>query len=214
MLSPQQMGLKGLTAGRTLTGMIANFIGIFQAQGLHTFPVPCTGVLTGCEKNNTEIGGFEDILYTVSRYHVPMGKALVIQVPAAQARYRDIQLGNAWTESQDYINKHTSLNSAQDYLDEDGVYRYVLAHEDPGLANWLDISDHPYGSVMMRWIFADLDKPPQAPRVTLVDAADLAKHLPASHRQVTLGERATTIKQRRLEANRRLNPAGVGKGPM
>jgi hypothetical protein len=211
VLSPQEFARKGHIAGRTLIGMIASFIKIFQAQGLHQFPVPCTGVLTGCDKNNTEIGGFEDILYTVSRYHVPTGKALIIEVPTAPAKYRDVQLGNVWTESQDYINKHTSLNSAQDYLDEDKVYRYVLAHEDPGLANWLDISDHPYGSVMMRWIFADLEQPPQAPTAKLVDVNEIQQHIPQSHRRVSAAERAAVISERRLGANLRLNPAGVGR---
>ncbi len=209
-LTPQQFGAKGYAIGKTLEAYISNFIRIFQAQAMHQFPVPCTGVLSGCDKDNTEIGGFEDILYTVSRYHVPQGKALLVEVPAAQAKYRDIQLGNVWTESQDYINKHTSLNSSQDYRDEDNVYRYVLSHEDPGLANWLDISDHPYGSIMMRWIFADLKNPPHAPTAKLVNVAMLPVHIPASHKRVSPEERASLMQRRRIAVNLRLNPAGIG----
>lgn len=208
-LTPDTFSQNGLSIARQLEGAVSNFIGIFQAQKLHEFPTPCTGVLTNCEQNNEKIGGFRDILYTVARYHVPEGKALIISVPAAQARYRNIQLGNVWTESQDYINRQTSLNSTQDHLDEDNVYRYVLAHEDPEYANWLDISDHAYGSIMMRWIFSDPDNPPQAPVATLINVEDLADHMPDSHRRVDTEERRQALRERRQGANKRFNPAGL-----
>lgn len=208
-LTPQTFARNGHSIGRQLEGAVENFIAIFQAQGLHEFPVPCTGVLTNCEKDNEEIGGFEDILYTVARYHVPEGKALIISVPAAHAEYRNIQLGNVWTESQDYINRQTSLNSTRDHLDEDQVYRYVLAHRDPGYANWLDIRDHAYGSVMMRWIFPDPADPPQAPVARLIDFTELAEHMPQSHRRVSAEERQQALRERHRGANQRINPAGL-----
>ena len=66
-------------------------------------------------------------------------------------RFRNIQLGNRWLESLDYASRQTSLNGAQSYLDRDGIYRFVLAHADPGVPNWLDVAGHPRGTIFMRW---------------------------------------------------------------
>ncbi|MCB1676922.1 MAG: DUF1214 domain-containing protein [Halioglobus sp.] len=209
VLTPQIMSRVGNVTGETIPGVMSAFIKIFRALALHDFPTPCTGVLTGCSTNNTEIGGFEDILYTAARYHIPEGKALIIEVPAADAAYRDIQLGNVWTESQDYINRHTSLNSHQDHLDDDGICRYVLSHEDPGYRNWLDVSEHVYGSIMMRWVFADLNHPPKAPQATLVDVEDIGEHMPDSHPRMTKEQRGELMRERRLAVLKRINPAGL-----
>ena len=176
---------------------------------LHEFPVPCAAILTGC-KEDEKMGGSRDILYTVSRYHVPEGKALIVEVPHAAAKFRNIQLGNIWTESLDYANKQTSLNSHQDYLDKDGTYRYILSHQDQGYNNWLDIKHHPYGSMMMRWILADPNDPAVAPKATLVDVEDLKNLVPATHKRVSLEERQAVIKERKQQFNYRINPAGIG----
>ena len=47
-------------------------------------------------------------------------------------------LGNPWWETIDYGRHQSSLNGHQATVDDDGVVRAVIAHDDPGVANWLD----------------------------------------------------------------------------
>ena len=92
--------------------------------------VPCRSWVSGCG------GGFGNFS-SGGRYQLNEDEALIIGVPWVPA--------NPWGESHDYTTKQTSLNGFQAHLDNDQVHRYVLAHEDPGVPNWLDISDHPVG---------------------------------------------------------------------
>jgi hypothetical protein len=133
---------------------------------------------------------------------------LLIEAPHTQSVYQNIQLANIWGESQDYANKQTSLNGFQAKRDSDGIYRYVLAHKDPGVANWLDISDHPEGSVYMRWVLTD-EVTPNKPKVTVLDADELLEHLPQDTPRVNAGEREQILKNRLAGYNRRTNPANL-----
>ncbi len=47
-------------------------------------------------------------------------------------------LGNPWWETVDYARHQSSLNGHQAVVDDDGTLRVVIAHKDPGVANWLD----------------------------------------------------------------------------
>ena len=46
----------------------------------------------------------------------------------------------------------SSLNGHQAVADSDGVVRAVIAHEDPGVANWLDTAGHGAGPVILRCV--------------------------------------------------------------
>jgi hypothetical protein len=40
-------------------------------------------------------------------------------------------------------------------LNDDGSFRLVVAHEDPGVANWMDTAGHEHGTMCVRWVRAD-----------------------------------------------------------
>ena len=46
----------------------------------------------------------------------------------------------------------SSLNGHQAVVDDDGILRVVLAHQDPGIANWLDTAGHSAGPVILRCV--------------------------------------------------------------
>lgn len=146
-----------------------------------------------------------------AQYELAPDQALLIESADIPVRFRNIQLGNRWLESLDYASRQTSLNGTQSYLDRDGVYRFVLAHVDPGVPNWLDVAGHPRGTIFMRW-----NKPPglDAPKPTarVVELAQLRSYLPAGHPIVTPAERAATLERRRQAYDRRTNPAGLELG--
>lgn len=146
-----------------------------------------------------------------AQYDLAEDEALLVESADVPVRFRNVQLGNRWLESLDYASRQTSLNGTQSYRDRDGVYRFVLAHSDPGVPNWLDVGGHPTGTIFMRW-----NRPPglDAPRpsATVVKLAELRAHLPADHPRVTPEQRAATLLARRRAYDRRSNPAGLELG--
>lgn len=154
--------------------------------------------------------GFPDNHTSAAHYDLVPTEALIIEVDATATRFHDIQLGNIWKESLDYGSRQVSLNGSQAYLDADNKWRYVLAHTDPGVPNWLDIAGHEKGTIFMRFLIPDLADLPTAPTVSLVPLASVAGMMPAGHPTVTPAERAQTLLSRERAVNRRINPAGLG----
>ncbi len=85
------------------------------------------------------------------RFEVEPDEAVLIEVQKADVVYSNIQLSNMWGESLDYGSHLVSFNDAQAYLDADNVFRYVIAHKDPGVPNWLDTVGHSMGGVFVRF---------------------------------------------------------------
>jgi len=133
-------------------------------------------------------------------YRVAAGEALVIEVPVPRAKYWSIDLCNFWLESLDFAHHQSSLNGHQAVVDADGVFRAVVAHADPGVANWLDPVGHGEGSMIYRWNLA-ADTP--IPTIRSVPLAELASVLPAGTARVTPAERARVIAGRREGVRRR-----------
>ncbi len=46
----------------------------------------------------------------------------------------------------DWVNRQSSLNDVQAHLDDDGWFHGVVSKQDPGVWNWLDKADVPWGS--------------------------------------------------------------------
>ena len=80
-------------------------------------------------------------------------------------------------------------------IDGDKKIRYVIALNDPGVANWLDPSGRKEGAIVGRTYHAKSML--ATPVLKLVKAADLRKHLPADTKYLTLAEREATLAYRR-----------------
>ena len=132
-------------------------------------------------------------------------EALIIEdrFPGEKPVYTGFSLSNYWGESFDYENFVTSLNDFQARPDGDGVVRYILAHRDPGLANWLDTAGHAEGYMSRRWTYREV--PDQVPMVQVrkVKLDDLGSHLPADTRRMDAEQRHRQIAARRFHVRRR-----------
>jgi hypothetical protein len=93
-----------------------------------------------------------------------------------------------------------SCNGHQAHVDDDGKVRIVVAHTDPGTANWLDTEDRPLGMAVYRYVGART-KPVPAARV--VPVADLRAALPESHPVVDAAARRLQLAARSRAAQRR-----------
>ena len=98
------------------------------------------------------------------------------------------------------MNRQSSLNDSQAHIDSDGKARFVISRLDPGVPNWLDKADYPWGMIQMRWNRAS-DYPD--PTIKKVPFADVRQHLPADTPVVTPAERIEQLRVRREGAQLR-----------
>ncbi len=148
----------------------------------------------------SEMGGAQENINAWGHYDLGPDEALIVEATPSPAVYWSLHIGNFWWESLDYAARHTSLNDSQAVLDDDGVFRAVVAHEDPGVPNWLDTMGHTKGPLLFRWVVAE-----HGPATTtkVVPFSEIRDHLPTSTGTVTGDQRAETIKARRRAVQRR-----------
>ena len=110
-------------------------------------------------------GGMSTNLYAGGVAELGPDEALIIENRVKlPPQYIGFQIGNLWGESIEYGNSVGSRNGHQSRVDDDGVIRLVVAHEDPGVPNWLDTCGHSEGAMCWRWIRA-VEHPQPATRV-------------------------------------------------
>jgi hypothetical protein len=76
----------------------------------------------------------------------------------------------------------------------------VIAHEDPGVANWLDTAGHSAGPIILRCVRTESAPVPETRRVQFSEVGSL---LPAGARRVTPAERRAALAARRLAVSKR-----------
>jgi hypothetical protein len=74
-------------------------------------------------------------------------------------------------QTYDYLNRQVSLNRKQTHLEPDGSFRMVIAHQDPGVPNWLDTEGRPFGLVFWRFMLPEGEI--ETPQAKLVPLAEL-----------------------------------------
>lgn len=141
--------------------------------------------------------------YGSSWFSVAKDEALVIEMDAPEALLWSVQLSNVWWESIGYINHTASYNDSQATASSDGRFRFVLSHQDPGVANWLDPAGHIEGALLFR-----LQKTGKIvnPLLKLVPFTDLAQHLPKDTQTLSADQRQREIAVRRRHAAVRWAP--------
>jgi hypothetical protein len=151
-------------------------------------------------------GGLTSQFSSIGHYDLGEDQALVVTVPKADCAYQGIQIGSAWYISTDYVNHQTSLTAAQSHVDEDGLLRYVVCENDPGIANWLETTGHTRGVMMLRWQRLSHPLGPEdGPRVDLVKTEELFDVVPElASQRVTRDEYAERIRDRQVGVARRM----------
>jgi hypothetical protein len=128
-------------------------------------------------------------------------EALVVEFPVpTECHYWQILVADDRFATVDWVNRLSSINDAQAHLDDDGWFRAVVSKRDPGVYNWLDKADFPWGVLQARFYRAN--EFPTA-TVTKVPVADVLQHMPRGTRTVTLEERTEQLRLRRTGAQLR-----------
>jgi hypothetical protein len=149
-------------------------------------------------------GGQSTNIYSGGVYELAEDEALIVESRVSTPPlYQGFHLSNLWGESHDYANHQSSLNAFQAEWDRDGALRLVIAHQDPGVPNWIDTTGDPVGFMTPRWTYSV--KPERLPTIhaTKVRFDEIRTHLPADVRHVSLEERHERIRMRQAHVQRR-----------
>ncbi|MDP9333214.1 MAG: DUF1214 domain-containing protein [Actinomycetota bacterium] len=167
------------------------FLQFARPERPNTFNPPFDGTAMGAAAENRPV---------IGSWQLAPDEALVVEVEPPQGLYWSYSLGNPWWETIDYGRHQSSLNGHQAVVDDDGVLRVVIAHRDPGIANWLDTAGHSEGPIILRCVRTDTAP---VPTTRVVPITEVAAALPPDTRRVAADERAAVIKARQLAVTRR-----------
>ncbi len=112
-----------------------------------------------------------DAAYAMAPYVLGPHEALVITSTWPKCRFANVVLWNRFLQTYDYANRPVWRNRANTAVDADGTWRMVVAHEDPGVGNWLDTEGRPFGILYWRWFLPEGEVP--TPRTEVVRVEDL-----------------------------------------
>lgn len=114
-------------------------------------------------------GGLAGQWYHEGAFELAPDEALVVEVDGLPPESRfSVSLTDPLFCTVDWTYAQSSLNRRQATLD-DGALRFLVAHDDPGVPNWLDTTGYTSGVLQCRW--TDVDTPPRATaRVTTFEA--------------------------------------------
>lgn len=151
-------------------------------------------------------GGMSTNLYAGGIAELDPGEALLVETRiGAQPQYVGFQLGNLWGESIEYADRVGSRNGFQSDVDEDGVIRWIVSHEDPGVRNWLDTSGHREVFLSPRWAYSETPARENWPTIaaTKISLGEVRSHLPTSTPTFTAAQRRAEIALRQRHVQRR-----------
>jgi hypothetical protein len=154
-------------------------------------------------------GGLASQFSSAGHFDLAPDQAMIVTVPDAGpdvAPYQGIQLGSMWYVSLDYISHQTSLTADQARTDPDGRLRFVITQNDPGVANWLELTGRRRGYVQIRWQRLAHDLGPEfGPQVEVVPVASLPDALPHhEHARLAPGEYRERIAARQAAVAERM----------
>lgn len=135
----------------------------FVSREPHVFPQPV--------KPGTFALSAVDAAYSMAPYLLGPDEALVMTGRWPECRFANVVLWNRQLQTFDYASRQVTRNRAQTTLEADGSFRMVVAHEDPGVPNWLDTEGRPFGLVF--WRFFLPEGPVETPQAEVVKLADL-----------------------------------------
>jgi hypothetical protein len=180
-------------AGDFLTGAMAEWpdrelaIGALFGEGeVNAFPP--SRFADDAEARDAKRGRF----IATMRWRLAPDEALVLELPDPAGFWMLTNMGAFWN-SMDYLYRPVSCTPSRSSIDGDGRVRFVVAHDDPGVQNWIDTQGFEEGYLTYRNV-ESRRFPPIATRV--VPRVELDAHLPADTRRVGAEERVAQLHDR------------------
>lgn len=137
---------------------------------------------------STAAGGDPNIRYYHSHWALAPDEALLIEVTPPACEHWNFQLNNYWMESLDYVHFQIHTNKHLAHYEKNGAVKIIVAHQDPGLPNWLSTAGHESGTMCFRWIkLQSPDSAPQ-PQTRVVNFSHIARSNAPHQTTVTQGK--------------------------
>jgi hypothetical protein len=154
--------------------------------------------------NRMRLNSFEELgnskswpqAYYECVFELAPDEALILETDLPESRpYWNVQVIDPLWNQVEYVYRQSSLNGLQAKLDTDRRFRAVLAHRDPGYANWLDTGGNASGMLIGRWYRCSSQPTPELKRVPF---DQLGEHLADLSPRCTETERAAALRGRRI----------------
>ncbi len=95
-----------------------------------------------------------DNRYLQTQYQLGPDEALEMRGRWPECRFANVMLFTRYFATYDYVNRPVWQNRKRTTLEKDGSFRMIVAHEDPGLPNWMDTQGRPRGTIFWRFQLA------------------------------------------------------------
>jgi hypothetical protein len=170
-------------------------------DGFFGFPEPNRLVLP---KRRDSEGGWGYI--GGGRFRITEEEALIITTRDGGADYTGFQVTDPWTLRPESTLRTSSLSKAQSKRNPDGSCTYVIALQDPGIANWIDTAGLREGWFQLRWQNVPAGGDPGASEVQLVPLVEIDRHVgpevpraDLAYRRAQISDRVRDVKLRTQE---------------
>ena len=157
-------------------------------------------LLVHLPESASEHTGMAGQAYGIGNFQCGPNEAVIVEFTPPACHHWSVSLATYYWESIDYATRQTSLNGHQATLDPDGAFRAVIAHTDPGVANWLDTGGHERGSIAARFLLA---QSAPTPKLHVVPHTKLSDKLPADTTRIDPATRGEILARRRRAVLRR-----------
>jgi hypothetical protein len=213
-LEVQRLGGPPATPARTLDeqaeataammAYFADFTGKLS-HGVYKMPANHFNLAWSADK----VGAMRNQVYVMGRFDLAPGEAFVVDLNDGGAEYFTVPLSNIWGTTLDICDRTGSLNKAQSVPNDDGTYTYVIAPDDPGVANWIDSDGLREGILTLRMAEFGEAGPREdlGARGRVVQLDRLEAEVPGL-RRVSVAERSAEL-ARRCKAYLRRLPEGT-----
>lgn len=186
--------------------VVLNVRGVHEEGPTSRYFMPVNGYNRPNAASSDTGGGMGTNIYAGGIFDLADDEALYIEATfTGDPVYVSFHLGNLWGESPDYANHQSSLNLHQMHMGADGVQRWVVAHSDPGVQNWLDTTGLKRGFLSHRWAYSELPPESEWPQITCRKVAlkDAAACFPADMPVLSESQRRDEIAVRQAHVQRR-----------
>ncbi|MGQ0824515.1 MAG: DUF1214 domain-containing protein [Actinomycetota bacterium] len=112
-----------------------------------------------------------DAAYSMAPYLLAPDEALVMAGRWPECAFANVTVWTRYLQTYDYAHRPVGRNRANTTLEPDGSFRIVIAHEDPGVPNWIDTEGRAFGMVFWRFFLPEGDV--ETPAATVVKRSDL-----------------------------------------
>ena len=150
-----------------------------------------------------ELGNGEDWpqAYFECVFELDDDEALLLETDLPESRpYWNVQVIDTLWNQVDFVYRQSSLNGHQAKIDQDGKFRAILSHQDPGIHNWLDTGGNNRGMMIGRWYRCSSQPTPTLTKIKLSEAES---HLFERTKRCTPDERVESLRHRLIGAQMR-----------